>query len=138
LERASFLTSCGLSTCTISWKSQRSAGRNQGDRSTSAPGALRIWRAAQEEEKAAKSNSMFASRDSFSYTEEEIADYEREEGEALKKRPRGRIIWATRTAAVKFPENLSLAGNGRKTFTPRSSFPGPVLLLLQENPATPF
>src|SRR5712671_2743631 len=41
--------------------------------------------------KAAKSNSMFASRDSFSYTEEEIADYEREEGEALKKRPRGRI-----------------------------------------------
>jgi DNA-binding response OmpR family regulator len=42
--------------------------------------------------KAAKSNSMFASRDSFSYTEEEIAEYEREEGEALKnKRPRGRI-----------------------------------------------
>jgi hypothetical protein len=42
--------------------------------------------------KAAKSNSMFASRDSFSYSEEEIAEYEREEGEALKnKRPRGRI-----------------------------------------------
>src|SRR6266403_3139089 len=41
--------------------------------------------------KAAKSNSMFASRDSFSYTEEEIADYERGDGEALKKRPRGRI-----------------------------------------------
>jgi hypothetical protein len=42
--------------------------------------------------KAAKSNSMFASRDSFSYTEEEIAEYEREEGEALKsKRPRGRL-----------------------------------------------
>src|SRR6267143_2242116 len=42
--------------------------------------------------KAAKSNSMFASRESFSYTEEEIAEYEREEGEALKnKRPKGRI-----------------------------------------------
>jgi len=42
--------------------------------------------------KAAKSNSMFASRDSFSYTEEEIAEYEREEGEALKnKRPKGRL-----------------------------------------------
>ncbi len=35
---------------------------------------------------------MFASRDSFSYTEEEIAEYEREEGEALKnKRPKGRL-----------------------------------------------
>ena len=42
--------------------------------------------------KAAKSNSMFASRDSFSYSEEEIAEYEREEGEALKnKRPKGRL-----------------------------------------------
>jgi DNA-binding response OmpR family regulator len=42
--------------------------------------------------KAAKSNSMFASRDSFSYTEEEIAEYEREEGEALKnKRSKGRL-----------------------------------------------
>jgi DNA-binding response OmpR family regulator len=42
--------------------------------------------------KAAKSNSMFASRESFSYSEEEIAEYEREEGEALKnKRPRGRL-----------------------------------------------
>jgi DNA-binding response OmpR family regulator len=42
--------------------------------------------------KAAKSNSMFASRDSFSYTEEEIADYERAEGEAAKnRRPKNRI-----------------------------------------------
>jgi DNA-binding response OmpR family regulator len=42
--------------------------------------------------KAAKSNAMFASRDSFSYTEEEIAEYEREEGEALKsKRSKGRL-----------------------------------------------
>ena len=41
--------------------------------------------------KAAKSNSMFASRDSFSYSEEEIAEYEREEGEALKRRPKGRL-----------------------------------------------
>jgi len=29
---------------------------------------------------------MFASRDSFSYTEEEIAEYEREESEASKSR----------------------------------------------------
>jgi DNA-binding response OmpR family regulator len=42
--------------------------------------------------KAAKSNSMFASRESFSYTEEEIAEYEREESEALKnKRPKSRL-----------------------------------------------
>ena len=42
--------------------------------------------------KAAKSNSMFASRDSFSYTDEEMAEYEREEGEALKnKRPKSRL-----------------------------------------------
>jgi hypothetical protein len=42
--------------------------------------------------KAAKSNSMFASRDSFSYTEEEITEYERAEGEALKnKRTKRRI-----------------------------------------------
>src|ERR1700722_4163536 len=48
--------------------------------------------ARKKKKKAAKSNSMFASRDSFSYTEEEIAEYEREEGEALKsKRSKGRL-----------------------------------------------
>jgi DNA-binding response OmpR family regulator len=31
-------------------------------------------------------NSMFAARDSFSYTEEELAEYERQEGEASKNR----------------------------------------------------
>ena len=42
--------------------------------------------------KAAKSNSMFASRDSYSYSEEEISEYEREEGELLKsKRSKTRI-----------------------------------------------
>ncbi len=41
--------------------------------------------------KAAKSNSMFASRDSFSYTEEEITEYERAEGEALKGKRKRRI-----------------------------------------------
>jgi len=35
---------------------------------------------------AARANSMFANRDSFSYTEEEIAEYERQEGEASKSR----------------------------------------------------
>jgi DNA-binding response OmpR family regulator len=34
----------------------------------------------------ARSNSMFAARDSFSYTDEELADYEREEGEAARSR----------------------------------------------------
>lgn len=39
-----------------------------------------------------RSNTMFASRDSFSYTEEEIAEYEREEAEALKnKRNKSRL-----------------------------------------------
>jgi DNA-binding response OmpR family regulator len=33
-----------------------------------------------------RSTSMFAARDSFSYTEEELADYERQEGEAAKSR----------------------------------------------------
>jgi DNA-binding response OmpR family regulator len=38
------------------------------------------------------SNSMFASRDTFSYTEEEIAEYEREEAEASKnKRNKPRV-----------------------------------------------
>jgi len=41
--------------------------------------------------KAAKSNAMFASRDTFSYTEEEIAEYERLEGDLSKsKRPKRR------------------------------------------------
>ena len=35
---------------------------------------------------AAKSNSMFASRDSFSYTDEELAEYEKQEGELSKSR----------------------------------------------------
>jgi DNA-binding response OmpR family regulator len=40
---------------------------------------------------AARSTSMFASRDAYSYTEEEIAEYERQETEASKnKRPRNR------------------------------------------------
>jgi len=33
-----------------------------------------------------RSNSMFAARDSFSYTDEELAEYERQEGEASKAR----------------------------------------------------
>lgn len=33
-----------------------------------------------------RSNTMFASRDSFSYTEEEIAEYERQEAEASKNK----------------------------------------------------
>jgi DNA-binding response OmpR family regulator len=33
-----------------------------------------------------RSTSMFASRDSFSYTDEELAEYERQEGEAAKSR----------------------------------------------------
>ena len=40
---------------------------------------------------AAKSNSMFASRDTFSYTDEELAEYERQEGEASKSRRKPRI-----------------------------------------------
>lgn len=36
-------------------------------------------------------NSMFASRDSYSYTEEEIAEYERAEGEALRSKRKTRI-----------------------------------------------
>jgi PleD family two-component response regulator len=40
---------------------------------------------------AARSTSMFASRDTYSYTEEELAEYEREEAESAKnKRPRNR------------------------------------------------
>ncbi len=35
--------------------------------------------------------SMFASRDSFSYTDEELAEYERQESEESKKRPKRRI-----------------------------------------------
>jgi len=40
---------------------------------------------------AAKSNSMFASRDTFSYTDEELAEYEKQEGEASKSRRKPRI-----------------------------------------------
>lgn len=43
-------------------------------------GALR------KKKKQARMNSMFASRDSYSYTDEELAEYERQESEATKKR----------------------------------------------------
>jgi DNA-binding response OmpR family regulator len=35
---------------------------------------------------ASRSNAMFASRDSFNYTDEELAEYEKQEGEASKSR----------------------------------------------------
>jgi DNA-binding response OmpR family regulator len=38
---------------------------------------------------AARSTSMFASRDGFSYTDEELAEYERQEGEASKNKRSG-------------------------------------------------
>jgi DNA-binding response OmpR family regulator len=37
---------------------------------------------------ASGAHTMFASRDSYSYTEEELAEYERKEGDASKKRPK--------------------------------------------------
>jgi DNA-binding response OmpR family regulator len=40
---------------------------------------------------AARSNSMFASRDTFSYTDEELAEYEKQEGEASKSKRKPRI-----------------------------------------------
>ncbi len=41
---------------------------------------------------ASRSNSMFASRDSFSYTDEELAEYEKQEGEISKsKRNKPRV-----------------------------------------------
>jgi DNA-binding response OmpR family regulator len=50
-------------------------------------GALR-----KKKKQGARSTSMFASRDSFSYSEEEIAEYERQEAEASKtKRRKSRI-----------------------------------------------
>jgi DNA-binding response OmpR family regulator len=39
---------------------------------------------------AARSNSMFASRDSFSYTDEELAEYEKQENEASNSRRKPR------------------------------------------------
>ena len=44
------------------------------------------FRALRKKKKQAGRNTMFASRDSFSYTEEEIAEYERQETEASKAR----------------------------------------------------
>ncbi len=44
-------------------------------------GALR-----KKKKQAGRSNSMFASRDSFSYTDEELAEYEKQESEASKSR----------------------------------------------------
>jgi len=48
-------------------------------------GALR------KKKKQAGRNSMFASRDSFSYTDEELAEYEKQESEASKARRKPRI-----------------------------------------------
>lgn len=48
-------------------------------------GALR------KKKKQAGRNSMFASRDTFSYTDEELAEYEKQEGEASKSRRKPRI-----------------------------------------------
>jgi hypothetical protein len=44
-------------------------------------GALR-----KKKKQAGRSNAMFASRDSFNYTDEELAEYEKQEGEASKSR----------------------------------------------------
>ncbi len=44
-------------------------------------GALR-----KKKKQASRSNAMFASRDSFNYTDEELAEYEKQEGEASKSR----------------------------------------------------
>jgi hypothetical protein len=44
-------------------------------------GALR-----KKKKQAARSNSMFASRDSFSYTDEELAEYERQESESSQSK----------------------------------------------------
>jgi DNA-binding response OmpR family regulator len=44
-------------------------------------GALR-----KKKKQAGRSNTMFASRDSFSYTDEELAEYEKQEGEASNSR----------------------------------------------------
>ncbi len=49
-------------------------------------GALR-----KKKRQAANSNSMFASREAFSYTEEEIAEYERQEAETNKNKRKTRI-----------------------------------------------
>ena len=50
-------------------------------------GALR-----KKKKQASRSNSMFASRDSFSYTDEELAEYEKQESEASKsKRNKPRV-----------------------------------------------
>jgi hypothetical protein len=58
-------------------------------------GPLRMTRyefgAARKKKRAAsKTSSMFASRDSYSYTEEELAEYERQEAEAslTRRKPR--------------------------------------------------
>ncbi len=49
-------------------------------------GALR-----KKKKQATRSNSMFASRESFSYSEEEIAEYEREEAETSRGKRKTRI-----------------------------------------------
>ena len=49
-------------------------------------GALR-----KKKRQAARLNAMFASRETFSYTEEEIAEYEREEAEASKNKRKTRV-----------------------------------------------
>ena len=54
-------------------------------------GPLRMTRrefgeARKKKKQASRTTSMFASRDSYSYTDEEIAEYEREEAEATKSR----------------------------------------------------
>jgi DNA-binding response OmpR family regulator len=58
-------------------------------------GPLRMTRyefgaARKKKKQASRTTSMFASRDSYSYTEEELAEYERQETEASKTR-RGRL-----------------------------------------------
>lgn len=54
-------------------------------------GPLRMTRyefgqARKKKKQASRTTSMFASRDSYSYTEEELAEYERQEAEAMKNR----------------------------------------------------
>src|SRR5947199_6118445 len=59
---------------------------------------------------------MFAARDAFSYTEEEIAEYEREEAQALKNKRRRAAISAIPTVSRCFPQLLD---NGRMRIVKR-------------------
>jgi len=85
-NRAPPLCNSALSPSRFPRKSQRPPRRGESDRCSSPPGPPRFGALRKKKEASGSLQFHVRLRESFSYTEEEIAEFERQEGEASKSR----------------------------------------------------